>query len=474
MLSSSHLLVPIRIPLQSINDTITSINWEFSTLTVNYGHDQSVTYNMDFAFQKDMLPLVTLTGPNTIEVQMGEPSDASPPFSPETAGTIVYTAEFGSAPSATELTILNQFTQAQFDFGQKIGVMDPSIYAFQALGVALASGPHFQDTFGPTNVLYPVSTVGDVHFVDDSYASVFGHAGTAAQVQHFVDQLDSFEALYTAAGTFGSASNIDLLARGAVYGQMLGIEHESAPVGGGKTFTAPPDQNGLILNAGDILDVNKGGKAFDTTINDGGVVNVNDGGEASSTTVNSGGVENINKNGSGDATINAGGVVNVADMADSSGSTILAGGVENVSFGGHSRQLSIQGGVENVEHGGHVTDVLFSAGVLKLADPKGLDGTISLQGFPKKGLVIDFENTQVTDAELHFMSAETFRLVLTFGDHSQILYHGQSEPRSGFGIFLALQPDGQGGTNLIITDEAPVQSSTGLIGVQHDLEQLTV
>jgi hypothetical protein len=109
--------------------------------------------------------------------------------------------------------------------------MDPSIYAFQALGVALASAPHFQDTFGPTNVLYPVSTVGDVHFVDDSYASVFGHAGTAAQIQQFVDQLDSFEALYTAAGTFGSASNIDLLARGAVYGQMLGIEHESTPIG---------------------------------------------------------------------------------------------------------------------------------------------------------------------------------------------------------------------------------------------------
>ena len=61
---------------------------------------------------------------------------------------------------------------------------------------------------------------------------------------------------------------------------------------------------------------------------------------------------------------------------------------------------SIQGGVENVELGGHVTDVLFSAGVLKLADPKGLDGTMSLEGIPKKGLVIDFENTQVTHAEL--------------------------------------------------------------------------
>ena len=68
---------------------------------------------------------------------------------------------------------------------------------------------------------------------------------------------------------------------------------------------------------------------------------------------------------------------------------------------GQSHDTSIQGGVENVELGGDVTDVLFLAGVLKLADPKGLDGTMSLEGFPKKGLVIDFENTQVTDAEIH-------------------------------------------------------------------------
>jgi len=40
-----------------------------------------------------------------------------------------------------------------------------------------------------------------------------------------MDQLNYYVGIYTAAGTFGSASNIDLLARGAVYGQMLGIEH---------------------------------------------------------------------------------------------------------------------------------------------------------------------------------------------------------------------------------------------------------
>jgi len=143
-----------------------------------------------------------------------------------TAGTIVYAAEFGSPPDASELTVLNQFTQAQFDYGQQIGVMDPSVYAYQSLGVALATGQHFQNEFGPSNSMYSASAAGDALFVTDAYAIVFGHAGTAAQVQQFADQLNYFETLYTAAGMFGNPSNIDLLARGAVYGQMLGIEHE--------------------------------------------------------------------------------------------------------------------------------------------------------------------------------------------------------------------------------------------------------
>ena len=110
-----------------------------------------------------------------------------------TAGTIVYAAEFGSPPDASELTVLNQFTQAQFDYGQQIGVMDPSVYAYQSLGVALATGQHFQNEFGPSNSMYSASAAGDALFVTDAYAIVFGHAGTAAQVQQFADQLNYFE-----------------------------------------------------------------------------------------------------------------------------------------------------------------------------------------------------------------------------------------------------------------------------------------
>lgn len=151
---------------------------------------------------------------------------------------------------------MTQFSQAQFAYGQQLGV-DAGIYAFTALGVTLASGGHFQDEFGSSNSAYPNSTAGDAKFVTDAYGSVFGHAGSAAQVQHFLDQLNYYEGIYTAAGVFGDASNIDLLARGAVYGQMLGFEHGmdlGAPTAG-TTFSAPPDQVEPIAEAQSSVDV---------------------------------------------------------------------------------------------------------------------------------------------------------------------------------------------------------------------------
>lgn len=153
-------------------------------------------------------------------------------FSPSDAGTIVYTAEYGAVPSPTEINVLNQFTTMQYAYGQQIGVLDPTLYAYQALGVALAStAAQFQSNFGPFNPTYPVSAAGDLQFATDAYASLFGHAANAAVVQQFVDQLNYFENLYAAAGVFGSGSNIDLLARGAIYGQMIGIAYEIDPTG---------------------------------------------------------------------------------------------------------------------------------------------------------------------------------------------------------------------------------------------------
>jgi hypothetical protein len=165
-------------------------------------------------------------------------------FSPATAATTVYTAEYGTAPSSTELNVLVQFTTPQYAHGQQIGVKDPAVYAYQALGVALAStATHFQNTFGPSNPTYPATPAGDAQFSTDAYASVFGHPGSPAQIQEFVSQVNYFKAIYTAAGVYGNANNIDLLARGAAYGQVLGIHAEIDPTGsasGGASHTEVP------------------------------------------------------------------------------------------------------------------------------------------------------------------------------------------------------------------------------------------
>ena len=224
-------------------------------LTVNIsGHQYNYEFFIPDEGSSGSVPVqLTSDGSGGTLVSFGGNILSSPAFSPETAGKIVYTAELGSAPDPTELNVLNQFTQAQFAYGQQIGVQDAAVYAFEALGVALASGGQFQNKFGPSNSMYPGSAAGDAQFVTDAYTSVFGHTGTAAQVQHFIDQLNFVETLYTAAGIFGSASNIDLLARGAIYGQMLGIEHE----GGlgtpppGPVFNLTQTQDTIVLDQSD-------------------------------------------------------------------------------------------------------------------------------------------------------------------------------------------------------------------------------
>ena len=119
--------------------------------------------------------------------------------------------------------------------------MDPALYAYEALGMALAaSATQFPSAWGPSNPMYPNSAAGDAQFVADTYTSVFGHAGSSAQVQHFIDQFNFLEGLYTASGVFGSPANVDLLARGGIYGQMLGVHAELDPFGpGGAAGTVP-------------------------------------------------------------------------------------------------------------------------------------------------------------------------------------------------------------------------------------------
>jgi hypothetical protein len=140
---------------------------------------------------------------------------------------ITYPQMYGVPPSSTELWNLKVFDTTQSLYGQSIGVQDAAVYMYQALGQALADqsdtgSTAFKSTWGPQAIS------NDATFAAQAYAHVFGVQGTLAQIQHFVDQVSFFDKLYTASGAFGTnASEIDLLARGAVYGQMLGIKVEN-------------------------------------------------------------------------------------------------------------------------------------------------------------------------------------------------------------------------------------------------------
>jgi hypothetical protein len=93
---------------------------------------------------------------------------------------------------------------------------------WQALGLALCEGAgSFANTYGP------LALTNDAAFVAQAYQSAFGFAPGQAQIDHFVQQVNFFETLYATSQAYGTDPvRIDLLARGAVYGQILGSAAE--------------------------------------------------------------------------------------------------------------------------------------------------------------------------------------------------------------------------------------------------------
>ena len=93
----------------------------------------------------------------------------------------------------------------------------------EAIGRGFASDPSFASKLA--------LGINATDFFTTSYNDVFGHAGTADQVQHFVDQENYFKHIYTGAGL--SAADAASQARGAALGQLIGVavEDGSTPYG---------------------------------------------------------------------------------------------------------------------------------------------------------------------------------------------------------------------------------------------------
>jgi hypothetical protein len=141
-------------------------------------------------------------------------------FSPQsyaslTAWEAVNDFPFYTANSITTLQYetLIDFSNSQYAHAQQIGLPDPALYTFEALGAALASQPDF---------LRFANIQDDTTFVTAAAGYAFQQPESPAQIASFVGQLHFLEGFYSAA----HLPNYELVAKGAVFGLMLGVEAE--------------------------------------------------------------------------------------------------------------------------------------------------------------------------------------------------------------------------------------------------------
>lgn len=116
----------------------------------------------------------------------------------------------GATPLFEKLADLSAFAQVQYAYYASMGVGQPLLGPYEALGRGFAETEAFANKYG----------VLGSEFVNVAYNDVFGRAPTAEQNAHFQAQIDYFVSIYTKVGI--SADSATLFARGAAIGQMLG------------------------------------------------------------------------------------------------------------------------------------------------------------------------------------------------------------------------------------------------------------
>jgi autotransporter passenger strand-loop-strand repeat protein len=185
------------------------------------------------------------------------------------------------------------------------------------------------------------------------------------------------------------------------------------------TYTAPPNQNELVLNDGDILNVNSGGEANLTSLNDGAILNVNVGGATNRMQID-GGVENV--------------------MGTDTGSVLGRNGVENVLSGGSTNSLDFEGGT------------------LMLVDPNGLSSQDpgSVWQNLSQPVCIDFKNMVVSGATMSVGPEDGFLTVNISGHEYDYEFF---IPTSSGNIPVQLASDGNGGTLLSFVGPQSILSS---------------
>lgn len=139
---------------------------------------------------------------------------------------------YGVVGSSTEITNLaTQFLPGQVAFATQHG-LNPQVVATEALGLVFAFGNEtgstaFANNFGPSNPSMPNSTAGDAAFAAAAATSIFGSASTTNLITVIDGFVTEWKAFYTSAGLprmpNPTAAQIDLAARGAAWGDAVGV-----------------------------------------------------------------------------------------------------------------------------------------------------------------------------------------------------------------------------------------------------------
>ena len=139
---------------------------------------------------------------------------------------------YGAVGTSAEVTMLaTQFLPPQVTNAIKYG-FNPQVYASEALGLAFAFGNEsgstaFADAFGPSHAGTPNSTMGDAAFAAAASAAIFGVDSTATLTNAIQTYISNWKAFYSSSGIPGyshpTADQIDLAARGAAWGDAVGV-----------------------------------------------------------------------------------------------------------------------------------------------------------------------------------------------------------------------------------------------------------
>ena len=156
----------------------------------------------------------------------------APVITGELVAVAIEGSMYGAVGTSAEITFLaTEFLPAQVANAVHNG-FNPLVYASEALGLAFAFGNEtgsmaFANTFGPSNATMPNSVAGDAAYAVAASNAIFGSTSTPNLANVLLGFVTNWKAFYTLSGIPGilnaTAEQVDLAARGAAWGDAVGI-----------------------------------------------------------------------------------------------------------------------------------------------------------------------------------------------------------------------------------------------------------